>query len=227
VVVAGAADTFLVFDMDGVIVDSNPFHQEAWRAFCRMHGCALADDELRRYVYGRTNADALRHLFGDCLDAGMIERYASQKEQCYRELFRPHLEPLPGLLTFLGKARGCFAGLAVATSAPPENVDFVLDTLNLRRFFPVIVDETLVSRGKPDPEIYLKTAALLGAKPSACIVFEDSPSGIRSAKDAGMAVVGVSTTHAKEELAGKTDWVADDFSELAEDFSILFPVMAY
>lgn len=212
-------DWFLIFDMDGVIIDSNPFHKTAWKAFCEKHSCSLTNDELQQYVYGKTNEDALRHVFGNDLTTTQINEYAQQKEETYRELFKPHLTALPGLAVFLEKAKSMFAELAVATSAPPENVDFVMDTLNLRRFFSIIVDETQVTKGKPDPEIYLKTAKLLQANPKQCIVFEDSLSGIQAAKNAGMVVIGVTTTHSAEELADKVDATIEDFNNVLSAIS--------
>jgi beta-phosphoglucomutase-like phosphatase (HAD superfamily) len=119
----------------------------------------------------------------------------------------------------LENAKTMFAGLAVATSAPPENVDFVLDTLNLRQFFPIIVDETQVSKGKPDPEIYLKTANLLHANPKQCIVFEDSLSGIQAAKNAGMLVIGVTTTHSAQELANQVAGTIENFNDVLPELS--------
>ena len=103
--------------------------------------------------------------------------------------------------------------LAIATTAPKENREFVLNALGLEEYFEVILGEEDVQKGKPDPEIYLKTAELLGVAPDSCIVFEDSPVGVASAKNAGMTVVGITTTHSEDELE-KADIIVQNFTEL-------------
>lgn len=202
----------LIFDMDGVIVDSNPFHKKAWQQFCADHSCKLSDEDMERYIYGKTNADALKHVFGELTPAEEDE-YTRQKEGLYRSLSKPYLAIVSGLSEFLAQARANNIPMAVGTSAPPENVDFVLDGLTIRHYFQVIVDATMVKHGKPDPEVYLTTAKKLGVSPSDCIVFEDSLSGIKAGKSAGMKVIGITTTHTKAELAPLCDGVIKDFTE--------------
>lgn len=205
----------LIFDMDGVIVANNPFHKQAWDTFCKTHGHHLSEEELRQSIYGKTNHDVLTFLFGQLTEAE-IKLYADQKEALYRELFLPHLAPVAGLMEFLPLASQQFEKLAIATSAPPSNIDFILDHLHIRPCFSLIIDETMVSRGKPDPEVYLITAKRLGILPEQCVVIEDSMSGVESAKRAGMKVVGITTTHSREELKAKNvDWTVEDFIELS------------
>jgi len=205
----------LIFDMDGVIIDSNPFHKRAWEAFCQAHGHHLTQEELEKKVYGKTNHDCIIGLFGE-LPEMEIQALADKKEALYREIFLPSLAPVPGLSAFLELAPQWFETMAVATSAPPLNVDFTLDNLNIRHYFKTIVDETMVSRGKPDPEVYLTTATCLGRKPEDCVVIEDSLAGIQAAKSAGMKVIGITTTHSPEELAPLVDLVIRDFNDLTE-----------
>ena len=209
---------YLIFDMDGVLVDSNPFHKQAWQSFSTQLGCAITEEVLEKSVYGKTNRDALTFLLNRELSAQETQQFADEKEALYRELFKPHLQPVTGLNAFLDQMQHerVFESLAIATSAPPDNVDFVLDGLSLRSYFSIIVDETMVTRGKPDPEIYLKTAERLHAKPDECWVIEDSYSGIESARQAGMRVIGITTTHSAEELSPRVHCVISDFNELAE-----------
>ena len=206
-----------IFDMDGVLVDSNPTHKVALKQFCKKHGYDLSEKDLREKIYGRTNRDWLLNLLGN-LNEETIKAYAEEKEALFRELY-VDIKPLAGLHTFLEKLE--FVGIprAIATSAPRANVDFTISRTNIERFFPVILDDSFVTKGKPDPQIYLKSAAALGLPPDKCVVFEDSLSGIMSAKRAGCKVVGVTTTHTREELA-ETDLNIDDFDGLEPEFVI-------
>ena len=213
--------TFLIFDMDGVIVDSNPFHKQAWQAFCNEHGLSLDDEEMERFVYGKTNPDALAYVYGGRLSDDEVVRLTARKEAHFRELIREHLQPLAGLTEFLSIAERLFEKPAVATSAPTDNVDFTLDTLGIRDRFALITDQNMVSRGKPDPEIFLTTARRLNAPPERCIVFEDSLAGLQAARAAGMTVVGLTTTHSIEELQPLADLLVPDFTGLAKDPSPL------
>jgi beta-phosphoglucomutase len=190
----------LLFDMNGVVVDDIAFHERAWMALAARHGRALTTDEFRRQMSGRRNRDNLRHIFGESLPDGEARAYQLEKEQTYRDSYRPHLAPLGGLVPLLAAARETGLRTALATSAPKENIDFVLDGLALRQGFDVVVGEAEVRRAKPDPEIYLTAAARLGVGPRECVVFEDSLAGVASGQAAGMPVVGLTTTHTADEL---------------------------
>jgi HAD superfamily hydrolase (TIGR01509 family) len=190
----------LLFDMNGVIVDDIPFHERAWVALAARHGRTLTPDEFRREMSGRRNRDNIRHLFGGSLSDAEVHAYQLEKEEAYRDAYRPCRAPLPGLVPVLVEARAAGLKIAVATSAPPENIDFVLDGLDLRRRFDVVVGEADVKHSKPDPEIYRMAASRLGADSTGCVVFEDSLAGIASGIAAGMPVVGVTTTHTADEL---------------------------
>ena len=201
-----------IFDMDGVIVDSNPYHEIALREFAAQYGYRLTDEDLRDRIFGRTNKDWIPQLLGTS-DPEAIARYADEKEALYRDLYAPHIRPLDGLIAFLEKLKAQGIPRAVATSAPRENVDFTLEKTGTRSYFDVILDESFVTRGKPDPQIYLKTAKALKLSPSRCIVFEDSFSGVLAAKAAGCRVIGITTTHEKDDLP-PVDRVIDDFRGL-------------
>jgi beta-phosphoglucomutase len=199
----------LLFDMNGVIVDDMPFHERAWMALAARHGRTLTPDEFRREMSGRRNRDNIRHIFGEALSDWQVHAYQLEKEEAYREAYRPLRAPLPGLVPFLVEARAAGLRIAVATSAPKDNIDFVLDGLDLRRQFDVVVGEAEVTRSKPDPEIYLTAASRLGVGSSGCIVFEDSLAGIASGLAGGMPVVGVTTTHTADELRDCALVIAD------------------
>jgi HAD superfamily hydrolase (TIGR01509 family) len=198
-----------IFDMDGVIVDSNPFHKIALKQFCKKYGHDLSEEQLKEKIYGRTNKDWLVNVFGK-LDEKKLREYADEKEALFRELYKNDVKPVDGLIEFLKKLDAQNIPRAIATSAPRANVDFTLSKTHTEKYFPIILDESFVSKGKPDPEIYLKTAAALKYSPEKCIVFEDSLSGVKAGKSAGCKVVGITTTHSREEL-NETDWNIDNF----------------
>jgi len=180
--------------MDGVIVDSNPFHRRAWVEYNRRFGIET-DEVMQQFMYGRRNDEIVRGFFGERLAAEEVKARGAAKERLYRETIGPVLNEalVPGIREFLERHHPL--PMAVATNAEPENLDFLLDKTALRPYFRVAVDGHQVANPKPHPDIYLKTAGLLGAEPSDCVVFEDSYAGIQAARAAGMAVVGIQTTH--------------------------------
>ena len=183
-----------IFDMDGVIVDSNPLHRLAWEEYNRRHGIETTEDMQQR-MYGKRNDQIVRDFFGESLSDDEVFAHGAQKEALYREMLGPRLESalVPGLKEFLARHRGVPA--AVATNAEPANVDFVLANAGLREYFGPIVDGHQVANPKPHPEVYLRAAELLGVAPEHCVVFEDSHAGVQAGLAAGMRVVGVTTTH--------------------------------
>jgi HAD superfamily hydrolase (TIGR01509 family) len=198
----------ILFDMDGVIVDSNPTHTIALKQFCLKHGYNLTEQHLREKIYGRANKDWIPNLFGE-IPEKLRQEYADEKEALFREIYHD-IKPLDGLVDFLKLLDEAGIKRAIATSAPRANVDFTLSKTHTASYFKVILDEAVVSIGKPHPEIYLKSAAALGMAPADCIVIEDSISGVKAGKAAGCKVIGVTTTHSEEELAG-IDMVIRDF----------------
>ena len=189
-----ARELALILDMDGVILDSNPVHREVWAAHNRRFGIET-DEAMQQRMCGRRNDDIVRDFFGDRLTLEEVRAHGAAKERLFRETIGPGLNEalVPGLREFLERHR--HQPLGIATNAEPENVEFLLDTARLRPYFRAVVDGHQVARPKPHPDIYLKTAELLGALPEDCVVFEDSFTGIQAARAAGMAVVGVGTTH--------------------------------
>ena len=189
----------LIFDMDGVIVDNHKWHLEAWIEFGRRHGLKTTPEEFSA-SFGSTNHLIMNSLFDGKITEEDILAFGREKEALFRALYRPFIKPVDGLPAFLQYAREKGIPIALATSAPAENVKFTLEATGLEGYFDLITDSSMVSRGKPDPQVYLLTAAKLGVSPSDCIVFEDSVPGIQSATKAGMRVIGVATTHKSAEL---------------------------
>jgi len=205
-------DYAFIFDMDGVIVDSNPYHKIALQQFCTRYGHPLAEEQLLTRIYGRTNKEWIAELFGQ-LTPEQVASYSDEKEALFREVFKNEIRPVKGLIAFLEAVKALMIPIAIGTSAPRANVDFTLSKTGTARFFSVILDGSDVTHGKPHPEIYLKVAQALNLPPHQCVVIEDSLSGIAAGKAAGSKVIGITTTHTKQEL-GSTDMVIDHFEGL-------------
>jgi beta-phosphoglucomutase len=209
-------DRAVIFDMDGVLVDNNPWHIEAWTTFCKRHSVHMSAEEITSN-FGNTNADYLKFLFKRELNPKEIKEYGEEKEAIYRQIYKNKIKPLKGLLGLLDLLDKENYSIGLATSAPTVNVDFTLDGLGIKDRFKIIVDVTSIYKGKPDPEIYLLTAKRLGIPAAECIVFEDSIHGIQSAISAGMHAVGVLSSQTKEKLA-KAHYLVNDFTEVSSAF---------
>ena len=202
----------VIFDMDGVIIDSNPFHKIALNQFCGQHGKFLSEEDLLKKVYGRTNKEWITNLFGD-IGEEKLRAYAAEKEALFRELYKNDIVPVKGLVKFLQQLDHHKIARSIGTSAPRANVDFTLSSTHLEKYFEIILDDTFVNLGKPNPEIYIKSIKALELPPGRCIVIEDSLSGIQAGKAAGAKVIGITTTHTAAEMP-ETDLVIDDFESL-------------
>jgi beta-phosphoglucomutase len=181
----------LIFDLDGVVVDSMPVHQQAWQRYVESLGLDATGIAAR--MHGRRNDEIFRDLLGPGADSREIFEHGAAKERLFRQMMRERLHEylVPGIAEWLDRTAG--APVALATNAERPNIDFVLDGAGLRRHFQVIVDGSQVSRPKPSPDVYLRAARELGIAPCNCIVFEDSPVGVAAARAAGMRVVGILT----------------------------------
>lgn len=199
----------LIFDMDGVILDSNPLHRVAWDQYNRQHGVEMTE-AMYRTMYGKRNDEIIRGFLGNHLTDAEVFEHGAAKERLYRQLMTPQVESalLPGLADFIRRQRDF--PMAVATNGERANVDMALNGTGLAQFFEVIVTGADVVRPKPHPDIYLKAAELLHVAPENCIVFEDSHAGVQAGLSAGMRVVGISTTH--EDLKG-VDLIVKDFKD--------------
>lgn len=202
----------VIFDMDGVVVDNHQYHFEAWMEFSRRHKFKLNAEIYRDQYNGKTNRDLFEMIFGR-LSEDQFKNYTQEKEGLYKNLYKDSMVAHKGLIDFLEYLKIHKYKIALGTSAPTSNVDFVMDGLFLRKYFDAIVDGTMVSRGKPHPEIYLKASALLDLNPSECFVFEDSLAGLEAGRRAGCKIVGVATSHEAFELKPMTELIIHDFTE--------------
>ncbi len=188
-----------IFDMDGTMVDNMMTHHRAWQLKLKELGLDYSLEQVRQEIHGK-NEEILKRLFGEQLTDTERVRHAWEKEALYRKVFADDLCLIDGLPHFLAQCQRQNIPLSIGTAAPPENVDFVLDKLSLRPFFKGVVDASMVTKGKPNPEVFKKATDFLQLAHNQIIVFEDSPTGVETALHFGSLAVVVTTTHEKHEF---------------------------
>jgi beta-phosphoglucomutase-like phosphatase (HAD superfamily) len=192
----------LIFDMDGTMIDSMPFHAQSWITFTQRHNIRMDVNDLLARTTGRTGAECMNELFGRAVDAEEAWALIAEKEAIYRELFAPVFREVAGFTAFAQQALARPLKLGVGTAGDKHNIAFAFSHLKLP-FAPHAVvggDEGLP--GKPEPAIFLEASKRINTRPEACIVFEDAPFGIEAARRAGMYAVAICTSHTAAELAG-------------------------
>jgi HAD superfamily hydrolase (TIGR01509 family) len=204
------SDVAVLFDLDGVIVDSRPHHLSAWHQLAREAALAHAPGYFTR-TFGLRNEPIIRGLDPE-IDAGRLRELAERKEQLFRAAAREELELLPGVRELLAFLDEQDVPKTVVTSAPRANLDMVVETLRIGGHFQALIAEEDAAQGKPDPEGFLVAASRAGVKPACCIVIEDAPAGLQAAKSGGMRAIGVTTTHPAPDL-GDADLVVDSLAE--------------
>ena len=206
----------VIFDMDGVLVDTNPFHIQKWEALLTEHSIPFDRKELPRQVLGPANDPTLRRFFGERITAEDRQRLSEELEARFREAFAPHAKPLAGVERLIAECQEQGVLVALASAAMSKNVNFILDALKLRPYFRTVLTKDEITESKPNPEIFVKTAEKLGVPAAECVVIEDSFAGIEAAKRAGMKCVAVASTFPSPELRARTqaDLVVQTLEEL-------------
>ncbi|AEW00650.1 haloacid dehalogenase [Niastella koreensis] len=212
-------DKAFLFDLNGTMIDDMQFHLRAWYHILNDDlGANLGWDETKSHMYGK-NSELLIRIFGeDRFTTEEMDHLSLEKEKRYQQEYKPHLQLIPGLQQFLEKAYAMGIPMAIGSAAIMFNIDFVLDNLNIRKYFKTIVSADDVTISKPHPETYLKCAQLLGVEAANCLVFEDAPKGVEAAKNAGMAAVVLTTMHEQEEFA-----VYNNIIRYTKDYTQLSP----
>jgi beta-phosphoglucomutase len=183
-----------IFDMDGVLVDTYHAHYRSWLEMAEAEGLHFSEAEFAS-TFGRTSREVIAHFWGTNRDDPQaIAALDTRKEAAFRRIILSDFPAMPGALDLLGTLHAAGFRLAVGSSAPPANVDLVLDKLGGRSLFGAIVTGSDVTRGKPDPQVFRLAAARLGVPPAHCAVIEDAPAGVAAANAAGMASVGLMST---------------------------------
>ncbi|MEI8324717.1 MAG: HAD family phosphatase [Betaproteobacteria bacterium] len=206
----------LIFDMDGTMVDSMPTHAQSWIEFTQVHQLDIPIDEVMRRTTGRNAVECMRDLFGQPdMDTVECLRLVAHKERVYRDLFGPVFTEVAGFTQFEARARARGLKVGVGTAGDRHNIAFVLSKLRLAQAPHAIVGGDEGLPGKPEPAIFLEAARRMDKDACDCIVFEDSPFGIESARRAGMRAVAICSTHAPTQLAGPHVLAAvRDYNEL-------------
>ncbi len=202
----------ILWDMDGVIADSNLFHFTAWQKVLAKRGVKFTEEDFTK-LFGARNDFIIRIALGEEFREEDVETIAQEKETLFQTKARGNIKPFHGVVKLLNTIKKGNFKLGLVSSAPKENIDLVSSELNLEGFFDCIVSGREVVESKPSPQIFLLAAKKLEAEPKDCIVIEDSPLGVKAAKAAGMRCLAVTNTHPRQELA-EADRVVDSLEEV-------------
>ena len=194
----------IIFDMDGVLVDSSPFHLRKWMDLLQARGIPFDEQELRMIVLGPANDVIFRRFLGDHLTPEKLSELGEELDANFRREIGPHPPAIAGVRRFIEACHIQGIAMAVASAAIANNVKFLISALGLQDYFREILAVDATTHPKPHPEIYLKTAEKLGVDSAACVVFEDSYVGIEAAKRAGMKCVAIASTFSAEDLRRET-----------------------
>jgi len=212
----------VIFDMDGVICHTNPYHSLAFKSFFGKRNLFPTEEQFALHMYGKSNSYILKHFLGREIVGQEFLDLEFEKESLFREIYAGHIETIPHFLTFLVSLKDAGFKTGVATSAPRANLDLIMGQLGFQKDMESIMASENVSQHKPHPEVYLKSAQNLGVSPQNCLVFEDSFSGVSAGLNAGMRVVGVLSSHTIEELPQCSAYI-NDYSEI--DIETVFNII--
>jgi HAD superfamily hydrolase (TIGR01509 family) len=206
----------IVFDMDGVLIDSHPVHRAAWREFLRSLSVDVNDQDLAFILEGGTRTDILRHFLGDLPQVELIE-YGRRKDEIFRSL-EHQIRPAPGILTFLRDLERLELARAVATSASEIRTSSTIERMGLGGYFDAVITAADVVVGKPDPTVYQLACERMNVSPGNALAFDDAPAGVLAARSAGLRCVGVSNNGtAQLLLAAGAERVIAGFAGLSLD----------
>lgn len=203
-----------IFDWDGVIIDSSRYHEESWELLAKKENKVLPSGYFKK-AFGKRNESIIPEVLQWAHDEKEIKRLADHKEELYRHIIFEHgIAPLPGVKPFLEMFQKNKIPCCVGSSTPRLNITAALNLLGLENYFQIIIAAEDVSKGKPDPEVFLLAAQKLHLSPERCVVFEDAFVGIQAAKAGGMKIIAITTTHPASELT-EADLVVDRLDELS------------
>jgi len=202
----------IIFDLDGVLVDSADAHYESWRRLGEELGKTITRPQFHA-TFGRRNGEIIPEFFGPSSES-KIKQLGDRKEVIYRDLIRTHPQIAPGATKLLGDLRLLDARIAIGSSAPIENIEIIVVAANWSKFFDAIISAADVTKGKPDPQVFSKSCERLQLPPHRCVVIEDAAVGVQAAKAAGTHCVGI-VMHATREALRGADLIVDRLSDLS------------
>jgi beta-phosphoglucomutase family hydrolase len=203
----------IIFDMDGVLIDSGRFHLESWQRLAEENGIECSES-LFWETFGQTNRQILPRLFERELREEELSRLGDRKEELYREIVAHQAEPMPGVPALIDGLVNRGWRIGIGSSGPRANVELIIDRFALGKIVSAFTSSEDVTHGKPDPEVFLKAAEKMGVDPKACVVVEDAIHGIEAAHRAGMKCIAITTTNPAEALSA-ADLVIETFEELS------------
>jgi len=212
----------VIWDLDGVIVGTIPYHLEAWRQLFNKKGKQdFAKGDFRE-IFGQRNDDTIKKVFGEEISPQEMAALSQEKEEYFRlQITKRNIKPLPGVLELLASLRERGFYQALVSSAPMKNIELLLSSLGITEDFEAIVSSEDVSRGKPDPEGFLIAARKINVEERRCVVIEDTVPGIKAAKHAGMKCLAVTGVYEKKSLA-EADIVVESLERVTvKDFEML------
>ena len=203
----------VIWDMDGVMVDSAPYHLKAWQEAFKKRGINFSQEDFRK-TFGQRNDTIIRAILGREAGRREIEAIGREKEASFRQKIGREVTALPGVVALMQSLKASSFRMAVASSAPLENIELIMRGLGVTDCCQVIISEKDVTRGKPDPQAFLLAATRLGVRPENCLVIEDAVAGVAAAKRAGMACIAISNSHPAQSLA-PADLVVDSLKKVS------------
>ena len=203
----------VIWDMDGVIADTAPYHLKAWQETFQKRGVKFTEEDFKRR-FGQRNDTIIRVTLGESISPSEIDVIASEKEENYRQRVRHNIRPLPGAIKLIKSLKKHGFGVALASSAPVENIQLIMRGLGIEDYFQAIVSGREVKEGKPSPQGFLLAAQKLGVEPENCIVIEDAPAGVTAAKKAGMYCMAVTNSHPRNHLM-EADLIVDTLEKVS------------
>ena len=191
----------IIFDLDGTLVDSLPYHHESWRIFFKKNNIEENDfDEIYKNYKGGGTLELMTSVFGDIYTKDELEKMSDDKEVIFRDIYRSKIFPINGLRKFLDSLKKNNISLSIGSNAIRKNVLMTIKELGITNYFSSIICGDEVSKGKPDPEMYIKTLSNLKVNKNECIIFEDSIEGVTAAKNANIKAIGVTSSQSSEIL---------------------------
>ena len=191
----------IIFDVDGTLVDSLPYHHESWRIFFKNNNLEENDfNEILKEYKGGGTLELMTSVFGDMYTKDELKTMTDDKEIIFRDIYKSKIYPIEGLKKFLDNLKENNILLSIGSNAIRKNVLMTIEELSITNYFSYIICGDEVSKGKPDPEMYIKTLSNLNIRKDECVIFEDSIEGVTAAKNADIKVIGVTSSQSSEIL---------------------------